>query len=51
VNSAGRIIGAVGPNPMVTSSMVDIEIFRHQVKMIDLIGIVDVAKIAQVLVS
>jgi tetrahydromethanopterin S-methyltransferase subunit A len=51
VDSAGRIIGAVGPNPMVTSSIVDIEIFRHQVKMIDLIGIVDVGKIAQVLVS
>ena len=51
VNSAGRIIGAVGPNPMVTSCMLDIEIFRNQVKIIDLIGIVNIGKIAQVLVS
>jgi tetrahydromethanopterin S-methyltransferase subunit A len=51
VDSAGRIIGAVGPNPIVTSSMIDIKIFRNQVKIIDLIGIVNIGKIAQVLVS
>lgn len=51
VDSLGRIIAAVGPNPIVTSSLLDVEIFRHQVQIIDMIGIVDIDRIAQVLVS
>lgn len=51
VDLTGRIIGAVGRDPIVRSSMQNIEIFRHQVQIIDLIGIVDIGKIAQALVS
>ena len=51
VDSFGRIIAAVGPNPIVTSSVLDVEIFRHQVQIIDMIGIADIGRIAQVLVS
>jgi tetrahydromethanopterin S-methyltransferase subunit A len=50
VDSLGRIIGAVGPNPILTSSALNVEIFRHQVQIIDLIGVVDIARIAQLLV-
>jgi tetrahydromethanopterin S-methyltransferase subunit A len=50
VDSFGRIIGAVGPNPLVTSPRLDIEIFRHQVQIVDLIGVVDITKIAKMLV-
>jgi tetrahydromethanopterin S-methyltransferase subunit A len=50
VDSFGRIIGAVGPNPVLMSSPLDIEIFRHQVQIINLIGVVDIARIAQVLI-
>lgn len=50
VDSSGRINGAVGHDPIVTSCALDTEIFRHQVQIIDLIGTVDVVKIAQVLV-
>jgi tetrahydromethanopterin S-methyltransferase subunit A len=50
VDSFGRIIEAVGPNPVLMSSPLDIEIFRHQVQIINLIGVVDIARIAQVLI-
>jgi tetrahydromethanopterin S-methyltransferase subunit A len=50
VDSSGRINGAVGPDPIVTSCALDVEIFRHQVQIIDLIGTVDISKIVQVLV-
>lgn len=51
VDSFDRIIGAVGPNPIVTSSALDVEIFGHRVQIIDMIGIVDIGRIAQRLVS
>ncbi|MDQ5876293.1 MAG: tetrahydromethanopterin S-methyltransferase subunit A [Thermoproteota archaeon] len=51
MDSFGRIIGAVGPNPVLMSSPPDVEIFRHQVQIINLIGAVDTARIAQVLIS
>jgi tetrahydromethanopterin S-methyltransferase subunit A len=51
VDSSGRIIGALGPNPIVTSCAFDVEIFRRQIQLIDLIGTVDIGKIAQALVS
>jgi tetrahydromethanopterin S-methyltransferase subunit A len=50
VDSSGRINGAVGPDPIVTSCALDVEIFRHQVQIIDLIETVDISKIVQVLV-
>ena len=50
VDSSGRINGAVGPDPIVTSCALDVEIFRHQVQIVDLIGTVDIGKIVQVLV-
>jgi tetrahydromethanopterin S-methyltransferase subunit A len=51
VNSNGRIIGASGPNPLITQSHTNVEIFRNQVQIIDLIGKVDVAEISRVLVA
>jgi tetrahydromethanopterin S-methyltransferase subunit A len=50
VDSFGRIIGAAGPNPLVTSTRLDVEIFRHKVQIVDLIGVVDITRIAQMLV-
>ena len=50
VDPSGRIIGAFGLDPIVTSCALDVEIFRHQVQIIDLIGTVDIGKIAQMLV-
>jgi tetrahydromethanopterin S-methyltransferase subunit A len=51
MDSSGRIIGAVGPNPMVTLPLQDVDIFRHQVEINDMIGTVDIGKIAQALVT
>ena len=51
MDSSGRIIGAVGPNPIVTLPLQDVDIFRHQVEINDMIGTVDIGKIAQALVS
>ena len=51
VNSSGRIIGAVGPNPIVTVPQQDVDIFRHQVEITDMVGTVDIGKIAQALVT
>lgn len=50
MDAFGRIIGAHSPNPVLMSSPPDVEIFRHQVQIINLIGVVDIAKIAQVLI-
>jgi tetrahydromethanopterin S-methyltransferase subunit A len=51
MDSSGRIIGAVGPNPIVTLPLEDVDIFRHQVEINDMIGTVDIGKIAQALVT
>jgi tetrahydromethanopterin S-methyltransferase subunit A len=51
MDSSGRIIGAVGPNPIVTLAQQDVDIFRHQVEINDMIGTVDIGKIAQALVT
>ena len=51
MDSSGRIIGAVGPNPIVTLSQQDVDIFRHQVEINDMIGTLDIGKIAQALVT
>jgi tetrahydromethanopterin S-methyltransferase subunit A len=50
MDSFGTIIGALGPNPVLMSSPPDVEIFRHQLQIINLIGTVDIARIAQVLI-
>ncbi len=51
VNSHGRIIGASGPNPAITQPQENVEIFRNQVQIIDLIGKVDVMEISRILVT
>lgn len=51
IDSSGRIIGAVGPNPIVTLPLEDVDIFRHQVEINDMIGTVHIGKIAQALVT
>jgi tetrahydromethanopterin S-methyltransferase subunit A len=51
MDSSGRIIGAVGPSPIVTLPQQDVDIFRHQVEINDMIGTVDIGKIAQALVT
>ena len=37
-NNDGRIIGAIGPNPFLTCSQTDIESFRRQTEIYNLIG-------------
>jgi tetrahydromethanopterin S-methyltransferase subunit A len=51
VDTSGRIIGATGSNPILTRSAKDVEIFRRQVQIIDLIWTVDIDKIATLLVA
>ena len=48
---SGRIIGAASPNPIVTLCAQEVDTFRRQVQIIDLIGTVDIGRIAQVLVT
>ena len=42
VDSRGRIIGALGPRPILKSSVSDIDAFRHQVKITNLMGTLDI---------
>ena len=51
IDSSGRIIGAIGPNPIVTLPLQDVDIFRHQIEINDMIGTLDIGKIAQALVT
>jgi tetrahydromethanopterin S-methyltransferase subunit A len=51
IDLSGRIIGADSPNPIITLSARDVDIFRDQVQVIDLIGTVDIDEIAQLLVA
>lgn len=48
---SGRIIGAASPNPTVTLRAQEVHTFRRQVQIIDLIGTVDIGRIAQVLIA
>ena len=48
---SGRIIGAASPYPFVTLRAQEVDTFRRQVQIIDLIGTVDIGRIAQVLVA
>jgi len=51
IEASGRIIGATGPNPIVTRSQDDVEMFRHQVQIIDLIGTVNIDIIREFLIA
>jgi tetrahydromethanopterin S-methyltransferase subunit A len=48
---SGRIIGAAGPYPILKSPAQDVDAFRRQVEIIDMIGTVDIDKIAGLLVA
>jgi tetrahydromethanopterin S-methyltransferase subunit A len=48
---SGRIIGAAGPYPILKSPAQDVDAFRRQVEIIDIIGTVDIDKIAGLLVA
>lgn len=48
---SGRIIEAASPNPIVTLCAQEVDTFRRQVQIIDLIGTVDIGRIAQVLIA
>jgi tetrahydromethanopterin S-methyltransferase subunit A len=48
---SGRIIVAASPNPIVTLCALEVDTFRRQVQIIDLIGTVDIGRIALVLVA
>jgi tetrahydromethanopterin S-methyltransferase subunit A len=49
--SSGRIIGAAGPSPILKSSTHQVNAFRMQIDISDMIGVVDFAKIADALVT
>jgi tetrahydromethanopterin S-methyltransferase subunit A len=42
IDSEGRIVGALGPYPLLKSSARDVNAFRRQVEIIDMVGTVDV---------
>jgi tetrahydromethanopterin S-methyltransferase subunit A len=42
IDSKGRIVGALGPYPMLKSSVRDIDAFCRQVEIIDLVGTTDI---------
>jgi len=44
-DNEGSIVGALGPYPMLKSPAKDIEAFRQQVEIIDMIGTVDVSSL------
>src|SRR5919199_5322355 len=48
---SGRIICATGPSPILKSSPEQVDTFRSQVEILDMIGIIAVDKIVQVLVT
>jgi tetrahydromethanopterin S-methyltransferase subunit A len=45
INRDGRIIGALGPYPMLKSPARDIDDFRRQVAILDMMGTVEIAKL------
>ena len=51
IDASGRIIGATGPNPIVTRRQDDVEMFRRQVQLIDLIGTVNIDVITEFLIA
>jgi tetrahydromethanopterin S-methyltransferase subunit A len=51
VDLSGRIIGASGHYPTVKSPAYAVDAFRRQVQILDMIGILNIDKIARVLVA
>jgi tetrahydromethanopterin S-methyltransferase subunit A len=51
IDLSGMIIGAAGPNPIITRRAQDVEIFRRQVQVINLIGTLDIDRISSFLVA
>ncbi len=51
IDQTGSIVGAAGPNPTVTLRAQEVDIFRHQVQIIDLIETIDIDKIAKALIT
>lgn len=51
IDLSGKIIGAAGPNPIITRRAQDVEIFRRQVQVINLIGTLDIDRISSFLVA
>jgi tetrahydromethanopterin S-methyltransferase subunit A len=51
VDLSGRIIGALGPDPILKSSPQSVDSFRRQVRVLDMIGTVSIDEIASVLVT
>jgi tetrahydromethanopterin S-methyltransferase subunit A len=45
INRDGRIIGALGPYPILKSPADDVDAFRRQVEIIDMIGTTDIEKL------
>jgi tetrahydromethanopterin S-methyltransferase subunit A len=45
IDGDGRIIGAIGPYPILMSPARDVDAFRRQVEVIDMIGTVDIARL------
>ena len=45
IDNEGRIMGALGPYPILRSPAKDIEAFRRQVEITDMIGTVDIQKL------
>ena len=45
VDRTGRIVGALGPYPTIRSSSRDVEAFRKQIEIVDIIGTSDIEKI------
>jgi tetrahydromethanopterin S-methyltransferase subunit A len=51
IDTKGRIIGAKGPYPFLKSSQNDIDRFRHQVRVCNMIGETDLAKVRNSLLA
>lgn len=45
VDSGGRIVGALGPYPILESPAKDVDAFRRQVEITDMMGTVDIEKL------
>ncbi len=49
IDPNGRIIGAIGPYPFLQSSQSDVERFRKQVKIVDLIGTTEIRELSKLI--
>ena len=51
VDQSGRIIGAIGPHPILKSSPLIVDRFRQEVTILNMIGTIGIDSIATVLVT